>query len=196
MDKEAFWILAIILAAVFVFGRMSESENYKPKQNAAVNTQTVQNSNRASVPSNVIDIPEGVYTNTDSKDPFYEILNSNSSKKTVYSIALRGCPYSAKFVGGIKNEFDNSNLSNYYDFKLKHVSQGSHSISSPRIACSSQADCDEKFEQLKLRGEIWFLENCPSFCIIDARNRRVITPVNRSQDPKPAIDFLYTHAND
>ena len=180
----------ILFLLFFGFGNRKGNDKVSQSKNHAE-----YSAKNASIPSKVVRIPEGVYTYTDEKDFFYPILHSDSPRKAVFTVSLKGCPASERFITALENEFANSSLSSYYDLEVKNVVMGrKYMVSFPELTCTTKKECEKEIALYQQKGELWFQERCSSLCIIDTHNNILITPESSSQDPQLAIDFLHAHA--
>lgn len=136
-------------------------------------------------PSNarIIDIPQEVYSYTGEKDFFYEILHND--KRYIYVMYSKSSQYSQKFLKTISNAVEEKPLKKYYTLK----SQAIQDRPEPQVEknCKSYDDCQEKMRIYNYTGNVWFNENCGSFCIIDNHKKRVLTP-DISTESKEAIN--------
>lgn len=127
----------------------------------------------------IITIPDKVYQNTTKDDFFYNILNSDSDKRFVYVMYSKNSEESQKFLNTVSNAIGEAPLNLYYTIK-------------------SQAIEDRTEPQIKqdiYQGNIWFIGYCGSFCIIDSKNKRVLTPDISTKNKDPlnrgkAMNFL------
>ena len=127
----------------------------------------------------IIKIPEKVYQNTKENDFFYDILNSNSERRFVYVMYSKNSDESKKFLQTVSNAIGEAPLNLYYIIK----SQAIEDRAEPQI------------KQDTYQGNIWFIAYCGSFCIIDNKNKRVLTPDISTKNKDPlnrgkAMNFL------
>ena len=125
-------------------------------------------------PSNarVINIPQQVYDYTNEKDFFYEILNTD--KRYVYVMYSKNSQYSRRFLKTVSNALTEKPLNKYYTLKSQAIEERPE----PQVEknCKTYDECQEKMKIYNFTGNVWFVENCGSFCIIDNHKKRVITP--------------------
>ena len=108
--------------------------------------------------SRLITIPQEVYDNTPKNDFFFDILHSD--KTYVYVMYSKNSEYSKKFLETVSNAVGQQPLNSFYTMK----SQAIEDRAEPQINGNNYS------------GNIWFIENCGSFCVIDNKNKRIITP--------------------
>lgn len=125
-------------------------------------------------PSNarIISIPDEVYQHTKNNDFFYDILHTD--KRYVYVMYSKNSEYSQKFLKTISNSLNEKPLKKYYTLKAQAIEDRQE----PQVEkdCKTLDECQEKIKTFNYIGNVWFVENCGSFCIIDNHSKRVLTP--------------------
>lgn len=127
--------------------------------------------------SRLINIPKEIYENTKEEDYFFDILNSD--KIYVYVMYSKNSEYSTKFLETVSNAVNQKPLNSYYTLK----SQAIEDRTEPQVSGKPY------------NVNVWFLENCGSFCVIDNKHKRIITPDISTENEDPnnrgkAMNFL------
>lgn len=177
------YVLGLIILAVFGFSAFVYLN--KDFQNTLIKScaplQKIMNKSLVTIenlpplnPSNarIIAIPDEVYKNTPHNDFFYGILHAD--KRYVYVMYSKNSQFSQKFLKTISNALSEKPLKKYYTLK----SQAIEDRAEPQVEknCKTPEECQEKIKKYNYTGNVWFVENCGSFCIIDNHSKRVLTP--------------------